>query len=122
MSSITEIILKKDLEYKLNKKEKEFLNTKNEEDLKSIRENILKNIKDGMLPIDFIEDALIEMKDSEYKNYLSEEGLGKDIEEQALYLEEIEGKCSRMIINLAKGNSTSDNLLGPSIHETYGVK
>lgn len=122
MSSITELILKKDLQYKLNNEEKQILNGKTVQELKSIRENILRNIHDGMLPIDFLEDVLTELKETEYKNYLNNEGLGKNIEEQALYLEEIEGNCSRMIINIAKGNSTSDDLLGPNIHETYGQK
>lgn len=121
MLNVTKLIIKNDLQYRLSDEEKSFLDTMELDEVRAIRKNILKNIRDGLLPLDILEDALEELKNSEYKYYLNNEGKNLDIEEQALYLEQIEGKCIRMIINLAKQNSTITDLLGPNIHETYGV-
>lgn len=125
MLSITKLILKHDLQYELTNEEQRFFDTMEQDEIISIRKNIIKNIRGGMLPIDFLEDVLEELKNSEYKKYLSGRGLGKDVKEQTVYLERIEGNCNRMIINLAKDASkpTDDcGLLGPDIHDTYGIK
>lgn len=122
MLSVTKLIIKNDLQYRLTDEESKFLNTMEKVEIESIRRNILKNIRDGLLPLDFLEEFLTGLTNEEYKNYLSNEGHGKDVEEQALYLEKIEGKCNQMIINLAQEKSSVSDLLGPNIHETYGIK
>jgi len=121
MLNVTKLIIKNDLQYKLSDEEKNFLNTLSINEVQTIRKNIIKNIREGLLPIDVFEDALEELKNTEYKNYMNNEGIGQDVETQTLFLEEIEGKCSRMIINIAKQNSTKEDLLGPNIHDTYGI-
>lgn len=121
MVSITRLIIKNDLQFKLTEEENKFFLSMEESEKKTVRKNVLNNIREGVLPLDILEDALEELKINEYKRYLSEEGLNKDIEEQTLFLEEIEGMCTRMTINLANENSDVENLLGPNIHETYGV-
>lgn len=121
MASVARLIIKKDLQYRLTDEEEAFFNDMDEVEKITVRRNILNNIRDGVLPLDVLEDALEELKDSEYRRYLANEGIDRDIEEQTLYLEEIEGKCTRMTINLANENSSVESLLGPNIHETYGV-
>lgn len=118
----TRFVLKDDLGYKFTEEEKSLYEEMSDSEKRMVRKNILANIKNKILSLDVLEEFLIELKNEEITRYMNNEGKESDVEEQILKVEELENKYSRMIINFAHGNVNSENLLGPNIHETYGIK
>ncbi len=122
MNSIpARLILKYDLGYTLDEKEERLFLEMDASERAQVRDAILNSIKEEDLCIDVFEDYLNDLKTEEYNKYLTTEGSYSDIEVQMERLAELEGKCTQMVINIAKNRVSRENLLGPTIHETYGV-
>lgn len=119
---LKEIVLKNDLQYVLNRQEQTVFFKMTDEEVSNVRGSILKSIQNKDLSLDVLEDYLTELKDQEYLRYLTNEGKNVKIEVQMEKLAELEGKCTQMVINIAKGMSSQKNLLGPCIHDTYGIE
>ncbi len=117
---VTRLVLKKDLGYSLSDKEQEQIEEMTEEEMILVRNNLLKNIRDHYLALDTLEEYLEDLKEEEYRNYLSSHKNPEEVEMHVEKLAELEGKYTQMIINIANQKSSKEDLLGPSIHETYG--
>ncbi len=117
----TRLILKHDLGYSMSEEENEWIAMMTEEEIRMIRGNLLKNIRNQILCIDVFEEYLNQLKDEEFQKYMASEGASCDLSCQLEKCAELEGKCNRMIINIAQGMANVESLLGPSIHETYGI-
>ncbi len=115
-----QFILKKDLGYHLNEEEKKQFDDLNQEEQQALRKRVLDSIQEKVLPLDILEDEINRMQQEEYQLYLKMNP-EEDVEKQVEMEEFLEKRCHRMIINLALGNSTDQDLLGPDIRETYGI-
>lgn len=116
------LVLKDDLNYKMTEEEKALYAEMNEEEKKIVRRNLLMNIRNKILSLDVLEEFLEQLKNEEYQRYMMNEGKNCDVETQMEQVEAFENNYSRMVINIACEKSNEEDLLGPSIHETYGIK
>lgn len=120
-SYATRLVVKRDLEYPILEEEQNLLSEMTPDEICMVRKNILNSIRYEDLCIDVFEDYLNDLKDAEYRRYLAQEGASMSVESQMERLAYLEGKCNQMVINIAKGASNVEGLLGPNIHDTYGV-
>lgn len=119
---LKDLVLKNDLQYVMNDEEKSFFLKMTSDEIACTRKQILNSIQNKDLSLDVLEDYINYLKDVEYRRYLNQEGRTLTLSMQMEKLTELEGKCTQMIINIAKGMSTCENLLGPSVHDTYGIR
>lgn len=115
------LILKHDLGYTFNEEEQKLFSEMDPFEKEIVRGSILNSIKNEDLCIDVFEEYLNDLKAEEYNRYMLTEGAQLDVSEQMEKLAELEGKCTQMVINIAKNRVSREDLLGPTIHDTYGV-
>ncbi len=106
-----DFILKNDLSFSFSKEEVPRKESIQDVELENLRKNLLDSIRSHRLAIDVLEERLEELKKQEFCLHL-QKGTSKisELEEQ------LDRKCTKLLINLVKGNATVKSLLDPSSH------